>query len=73
MPESEKYSRMLAIDRTRKIRFELAPDLVVGGESENDGVTVEEIDDDDADTEPQPQSETVIPDVPTKAPTTNRP
>jgi len=55
VPESSKYSRTIAIDRTREIRFELAPSVVVGDvntpeDGGDDLVEDTEMIDEDADT-----------------------
>ncbi len=50
--DSDKYSRIIAVDRTRKIQFELAPNVLVGDANEpDDGTTVEEIDESEAETD----------------------
>ncbi len=42
VPDSQKHRRMIAIDRTRAIRFELAPNLLVGDVNQPGDATVEE-------------------------------
>jgi len=50
VPESQKHRRMIAVDRTRAIRFELAPNLLVGDVNQpgGDGTMVEEINESNA-------------------------